>query len=185
LADTKGNALKFLKGELTKPVVNYKDLDISFGEDITLDVLELTYKLGVDTAGKSTDNLLINLKALNNYNWQKYKYTLSIVFHILKNTCFSSYNELTHYRSQLPKSVTQILDECLETRNIVSEDDMLLAQEFLIKLLDIKQLPIFVSTDALLNRLYSNNVDLTTFEKLFGVVARINRKEYVQEENKD
>jgi hypothetical protein len=85
----------------------------------------------------------------------------------------------------LPKSVTQILDECLETRNIVSEDDMLLAQEFLIKLLDIKQLPIFVSTDALLNRLYSNNVDLTTFEKLFGVVARINRKEYVQEENKD
>lgn len=185
LADTKGNALKFLKGELTKPVVNYKDLDVSFGKDIILDVLELTYKLGVDTTSKSSDNLLINLKALNNYNWQKYKFTLSMIFHILKNTSFSSYNELTHYRSQLPKSVTQILDECLETRNIVSEDDMLLAQEFLIKLLDIKQLPIFVSTNALLNKLYSNNVDLTTFEKLFGVVARINRKEYVQEENKD
>lgn len=185
LADAKGNTLKFLKGELTKPLVNYKDLDVSFGEDITLDVLELTYKLGVDTTSKSTDNLLINLKALNNYNWQRYKYTLSIVFRIFKNTIFSSYNELIHYSSQLPKSVTSILDECKSTTDFASKDDMMLAQEFLIKLLDIKQFPIFVSTTALLNKLYSNNIDLSIFEKLFGVVARINRKEYVQEENKD
>lgn len=185
IKDSKNFYKTLLTGQCIKPVISYKDLDLTGGAPLTYDELALTYRLGKEvTTKESFDNYILNIKALNNYNWRNYRGTLGILFNSLVYFGTTHANVLKTIKSQC-KTVYDIIKSCsYYDIGFVSEEDFKLGQSFMKNCLEIDSFPIFVSPAALNDRLKANHLDIYDFQRLFGAVTRITLKDYADQQDK-
>ena len=184
--DTKHSIEKLIKGQFTKPVVSPSQLDLNTGDPLTVDVLNLTKRIGsVDfNSSDAEKNLILNIEALNNYNWRQYKGTVGIVLRSM------SYTKDAIYRAVIPriKSQNKTVQDVLSARkyyDFIGKEDFELAQDYIASLLNIDHYPMFVSTRQILTKLTDNGISVQEFEKLFGAVAKLQKKEYVEQKGED
>lgn len=184
--DPKHSIEKLIKGQFTKPVISPSQLDLNTGDPLTVDVLNLTKRIGsVDfNSSDAEKNLILNIEALNNYNWRQYKGTVGIVLRSM------SYDKDAVYRMIIPriKSQNKTVQDVLSARkcyDFIGKEDFELAQDYIASLLNIDHYPMFVSTRQILTKLTDNGIAVQEFEKLFGAVAKLQKKEYVEQKSED
>lgn len=185
--DTKHSIEKLIKGQFTKPIISPSQLDLNIGDPLTVDVLNLTKRIGSVSylSSDAEKNLILNIEALNNYNWRQYKGTVGIV---LRSISYAADTVL--YRAVIPriKSQNKTVQDVLSARkcyDFICKEDFELAQDYIASLLNIDHYPMFVSTKQILTKLTDNGISVQEFEKLFGAVAKLQKKEYVEQTSED
>lgn len=164
--------IKLINGELKKPCIPASSLDINSENELTLDVLQLVYNVGrANYYDKDAEkNMVIQLRALNQYNWREYKGTVSLLLnHILPKG-----NQVCVYmrtrKSIYPKEVRELLETVNEP--FKNNKDLLLAQRFVDNLLQLGCRKYASMTD-LLSKLSGAHIPPYIFSKLFTDTVRM------------
>ncbi len=164
--------IKLINGELKKPCIPASSLDINSENELTLDVLQLVYNVGrANYYDKDAEkNMVIQLRALNQYNWREYKGTVSLLLNqiLLKGTQVCTY--MRTHKSRYPKEVKELLETVSEP--FKNNKDLLLAQTFVDNLLQLGNRKYASMTD-LLAKLSEAHIPPYIFSKLFTDTVRM------------
>lgn len=103
--------LGLIKGELTKPCVSYKVLQFEHCNELSLEMLELVYRVcTVDKYSRDAlTNAVVQLSALNQTNWRDYPFTISIFLNGLVNQ--GIYTVVASRKSTQPKNIRALLTQ--------------------------------------------------------------------------
>ena len=172
--------LKLFKGELTKPAISYKKLDMNFGLELTDDMIDLVYRTGkVDcNYDKNTiSKCCLELSALNQYNWQEYPRTMYMLTNTLKQSSNNTYKEICRTQSKQNKAVKQIINTNFDSK-AVSLKDHEMAKRFMLRHLGLDDNTMYVSYDSIANKAREAGISIGLFLDVFDAVVRVKPKEY-------
>jgi len=178
IRDAKGCILKYFNGTFPKPLAPYTDLDLETGDDLNADVVLLTYRLGnkrYTDISNDINNYVLNLKALNNYNWRKYKGTFGILFRCMDKNYESCHRDIRRRINSQCKTVYDVVNTCQAYKGFENDEDLNLAQEVISKLLNMEQFPMFVYPSTILSKIDNINMSLSDFESIFNTITKITK----------
>lgn len=161
----------------SKPAL-LSQLDLDSSEELTLDTLLIYYNAGKENYYNkgAKENFLLQVSAMDSYNWRKYKASLSLVNRVLKGQSrYTCYDESSDVISKLNKTQRLIISQ--RYSDIKSKEDFLLGQEFLKTILGIKD-TMYVAMNDVVPKLQSAGVSLPDFFNYFNTVVRITTNEY-------
>ena len=171
----------FLLGTYKKPCVYVKNLDLTTGNELNLDLLKLFYA-AAKTPRYEPDakkNCLIQMNVLNQHNWRDYPGTISAINSCLDRNYVSVYKDTIKRRlSQQSKPIREIIETT--GKPFANEMDLKMAQEFFKDLLHITDVK-FTTLMDLDTHLYTNCIDRSLFFSMFDNIIRITPKEYKEE----
>lgn len=164
--------IKLINGELKKPCIPASSLDINSENELTLDVLQLVYNVGrANYYDKDAEkNMVIQLRALNQYNWREYKGTVSLLLSYILPKGNQVCTYMRSHKSKYPKEVKELLETVNEP--FKNNKDLLLAQRFVDNLLQLGDRKYASMTD-LLAKLSESHISPYIFSKLFTITVRM------------
>lgn len=178
--DKKFEAYKdLLDGKLTKPCVPYKNLDLSTGNELTVDVLQAIVIAGKQPmhATDAEKNLLVQLNILNQYDWRQYKGTIGIiVYELWRNACIAK--EVKDTKSRYPKVIKEIMS--VPWKDPEEEKDFALAQQLVGTAMNIGDCR-FASAADLIKKMNETGICLSTFDHLFQNITKITPRQHAKQ----
>lgn len=172
----------FIMNKFTKPLTTIKGLDLNSDAEVTADLLQIIYSLGISSRSvDNAKNFVLQLESLYNHNWREYKGSIIFLFNIFESTWCTAYDVITHKSRYFSKSVKELYSEC-GSSNFVSNKDRRMIQSLLMKILEMKD-SMFVSLTSMLGKLKNARVSPYFFAELFDCTVRITPKIYTDEED--
>lgn len=170
--------VKLYEGTLVKPAVSYKNLDLNFGLEVNEDILELVYRTGMQDANtwQNVDKHVLELEALNQYNWRDYPRTMYFLFSLLTYPYRNAFCCVRSRQSSQPKSVKQLLHAEFSMK-AASQKDHDLALKFMKKRCGIEDTK-FVLYQNIATKMREEQVPLDAFLQAFDTIVRITPKKY-------
>lgn len=171
-----------LDGTVKKPVVSEDNIDIVANTELTIDALLLIYHSANNrNVGwkERRENTILQIKALNQHNWQEYLGTVSLLLGRILNDG-GVVSDMIKKPSTLPKEVKNIISyysKCSYGFYPVSEKDFLFCQKFIKNLLSIDDVQFATYTDVY-QKLNKYNISKVQFSSLFNPIVRITSKAY-------
>lgn len=175
---------KLLFGQLQKPAISYKMLDINPELELTDDAVELVYRSGiVDYSQDNETKCLLEINALCRHNYQKYPKTISILKSLMRERAYyGTFNSITHRTSSQTKVVQQFL-KFPNALAAASQEDHDMAKRLVLKLMGMEDKKLFVQYDDVARKASSNRIPLHIFHSIFDTVVKIQPKEYEAVDN--
>ena len=171
--------LRLYNGTLSKPAVSINQLDMDFGLELTDDVVELVYRTGMvdnDYGRKTEEKCLLELAALNQYNWRDYPRTMYLLTSVMKYKYRSTYHSIQHAPSRAPKSIKSIITTEFSSK-AASQKDHDMSVRFMQMVLDIGDVK-YVNYQDVYKKISQIPVSLDLFLNAFDTVVRIAPKKY-------
>jgi len=175
-----------LDGNLTKPVITYKQLNVNSDNELTLDSLNILRRLAsiYQTEKDAKVNFLNQLYLINQCNWREYRATIGLVMYQLRKLYgkWTAAGQVLATPSRYGKSVQEMIKQ--QICDPVSEKDMLMGQQIIneiLKLGDVK----FPQFSKLSSKISSNYLHSSIIEKFYNVITKITPKEFKNEEERD
>lgn len=168
-----------LDRKLTKPCVPYKNLDLSTGNELTVDILQAIVIAGKQPkyATDAEKNLLVQLNVLNQFDWRQYKGTIGILVHeIWRNSCIAK--EMKNQKSRYPKVIKEIFS--VPWKNPTDEKDFALAQQLVGTAMNIGDCR-FANAADLIKKMNVTGICLSTFDHLFQNITKITPRQYAKQ----
>lgn len=174
--DPKSVYSRLLKGELSKPCITVEDLDLANGSPLTIDVLQLCYECSKRTVPTKDDiqNFVLQLCALEQYNWRKFTGSTSILMQLCINQPVGKY--VYNHKSQYPKIVKNFMRRTNDI-TFTSKEDFELSRKFLDMILNIGEIRYSAVMD-LLEKLHNSGIPFYVFRNVFSEIVRITPKKY-------
>lgn len=171
-----------LDGTLTKPCIKNTQLDLSGGEDLTMDALRLVLETGkvYYKMSDAKQNFFIQIQALNQYDWRHYHGTVGILIKLLKEHTHSIAEDVMNSPSQLNKTIREILS--IDTCTPDNEKDLAMMQALIDDVLGLEGKK-FVDIKNLACQCYKKKVPWECFYAVYDGMVRITHKNYVNENN--
>ncbi len=153
---------KLFNSELKLPVVTCEQLDTRNENKLTVDTLMTIY----ESCKRTYDPNIIRpqLMLLNQYDWENYPYTMY--------TLFKAIGVKNKTSGVTDKAIIRMKDKCEYRPTIIEEQDRLLLAEFMSKLLNING-TMYVDYLDVLDKTYSQHIDIRDFCKVFQCIVRI------------
>lgn len=168
-----------LDRKLTKPCVPYKNLDLSTGNELTVDILQAIVIAGKQPmhATDAEKNLLVQLNILNQFDWRQYKGTIGIIVNELwRKACVAK--EVKDTKSKYPKVIKEIMS--VPWKNPTDEKDFALAQQLVGTVMNIGDCR-FANVADLIKKMNETGICLSTFDHLFQNITKITPKQYAKQ----
>lgn len=182
IQDMTGAHKAALMGQLTKPCVPLENLDLSTGNDITLELLEQVRVSGiVDDSRNAEENFRIQLNILNEHDWREYPGTTALVLAMTQS--LSSYVQTTgdsiyERISSQSKPIKNLYNETKAwAGNYKSQKDFDMAKTYLDTKLNIGEYR-YCTSSSLSAKLLEYNIPSSIFYSLYNEVVRIAPKKY-------
>ena len=188
-----------LNKQFTTPCIPISSLSLNTSNELTLDILLIVHKIGSKkyskryNVGKSEEEpYIVELNALNNYNWREYPGTISLLINKMLETDYRikwTYNAelylseiMKSHSSRYSKAVKQILN--LQPQGFASEKDLKMAQALIRNLTGMGDRK-FVSYGDITTKLEEINLTGADFCTVFNTIIKIEDKEFKNEEKED
>lgn len=175
-----------LDGNLTKPVITYKQLNVNSDNELTLDTLNILMRLASvsQTEKDAKTNFLNQLYLINQCNWREYRATIGLVMYQLQKRYgkWTASGQVLATPSRYGKSVQEMIRQ--QICDPVSEKDMLMGQQIIneiLKLGDVK----FPPFSKLASKISVNYLHSSIIERFYNVITKITPKEFKNEEERD
>lgn len=170
--------VQLLSKSLTKPCIYYENLDISTKQELTLDNLLLVYNTGkVHSRNKdAVDNFVLQLNALNQFNWREYPGTVGMVLGNILVRERGVRNHVSNKISTFPKQVQNII-KCSRGNPFSTEKDFNMAKQFIYNILKSENI-VFSSMSDLEQHLEGACISLDLYNKFFNTTVKITEKKY-------
>lgn len=177
------NAIKAaLMGQLTKPCVPLENLDLSTGNDITLELLEQVRVSGiVDYSRNAEENFRIQLNILNEHDWREYPGTTALVLAMTQS--LASYGQtagdsIYECIGSQSKPIKNLYNETKAwAGKYKSQKDFDMAKAYLDTKLNIGEYR-YCTSSSLSAKLLEYNIPSCIFYSLYNEVVRITPKKY-------
>ena len=169
---------QLLEKKYKKTCVYYKNLDINSAVELTLDSLMLVYNTGkVQSRSKdAVDNFVLQLNALNQYNWREYPGTIrALLTEILPNEC-GVRNYVSNTISKFPKQVKGLIQNHFNLE-FHSKKDFDMCKEMIETILGSKDIRFCTYAD-LKDHLDEKHISTNLYNTFFNMVVKITEKEY-------
>ena len=167
--------LKILNKEITVPCIDYTQLDINTEMPLTSDVMELVYKTATQSYSETDaeKNLVIQLNALNQYNWRERKMSISVLWEIIGRCTYPYpiWREMRNHKTRYSKPVQQLLSFKGVT-TFSNKEDFELSKSFVDMLLKINGIQ-FTDAATLLTKINEVGLSLDTFSKFYKNIIRL------------
>lgn len=164
-----------IMGELTKPIVNYRQLEIKNANSLTVDTLSLIYRLSMEYPDREDiDKYKLQLKALSQTDWRDYPYTISTVLKVLPKYKYSCGQVLCNKKSERDKAI-DMMYQCSSSYDNASQKDRDMLYDLMCEILDIKG-EMFVSLDDFMSKIQSKAIPWTDFQDVFDCTVRIRKR---------
>ena len=186
-----------LNGELIDPCIPISKLNINANNEMTLDALYLAWKIGSkqfsygsDVTEADEQAAIIELNALNNYNWREYPGSVSLVInHLLMSHDRWTYNRkdylfsvMKSHASKYSKVVKNLLR--FPYSPYKSDKDMAMARSLIRRITDMGDRK-FVSYGDLTEKLKEVNLSGVEFCRVFKTIIKIDDKVFEDGEKED
>lgn len=164
-----------IMGELTKPIVSYRQLEIKNANSLTVDTLSLIYRLSMEYPGsEDIDKYKLQLKALSQTDWRDYPYTISIVLKVLPINKYCCGQVLCKKKSERDKAI-DMMYQCSCSYDKASQKDRNMLYDLMCEILDIKG-EMFVSLNDFMSKIQSRSIPWTNFLDVFDCTVRIRKR---------
>lgn len=164
-----------IKGELTKPIVSYRQLEIKNANRLTVDTLSLIYRLSMEYPGsEDIDKYKLQLKALSQTDWRDYPYTISKVLKCLSKYKYSCGQVLCNKKSERDKAI-DMMYQCSCSYENASQKDRDMLYDLMREILDIKG-EMFVSLNDFMSKIQSKSIPWSDFQDVFDCTVRIRKR---------
>ena len=172
----------FAGNKFNKPFTTIKGLDLNSDVEVTADLLQMIYSLGIGSRSvDDTKNFVLQLESLYNHNWREYKGSINVLFALFRSTWCTAYDVIDHKSRYFSKSLKELYSECANS-DFVSNKDRMMMQSLVMRILEIKD-TMFVSLTSMLNKLTRTKLSPYFFTMLFDCTVRITPKVYTDEED--
>lgn len=172
----------FALSKFNKPFTTIKGLDLNSDVEVTADLLQMIYSLGIGSRSvDDTKNFVLQLESLYNHNWREYKGSINVLFALFRSTWCTAYDVIDHKSRYFSKSLKELYSECANS-DFVSNKDRMMMQSLVMRILEIKD-TMFVSLTSMLNKLTKTKFSPSFFAMLFDCTVRITPKVYTDEED--
>lgn len=168
---------RLFDGTLTKPCIPYTSLSLNSNLELTLDALYLVYKTGKETEprNKNIPNFVVEINALNNYNWREYPGTLSLLMNSLLNKPSSTKNDVSGCSSRYSKAVKNLVK--VPVSECISEKDFNMAKALINTVMEIGDKK-FVKYEDIVTKLVQTNLSMQEFAKYYKTITKIEQNEF-------
>lgn len=175
---------KIIDNTLQKPLHKNTDLNINSSNELTLDILLMTDKLGSQQMNEeSLQNFIVQLNLLNQHNWREYIGTVQMLFSRLFDKR-GIYYTMRNMPSKYSKVIREFLKIYSHYPNFCSEKDFLMGRAFLDSLLNIGTCK-YASLTDLEDKLSEKCITEKYFNELYNTVIKITPRKYPIDEKKD
>ena len=182
--------LSYLKGELKKPCISYKNLEFKTDNEVNTDILYLVYKTGIVKGYSGSEAMKafhLQLCALNEHNWRDYPGTLSVLMHDMllggsRNPVGKCCADLTS-PSRLPKAIKEMCREGVVAEvPFKSQKDIEMAQKFILYIADLQDKQ-FTTIQDIARVFNEKKINMNCFYRTFDNIVKFRPKEFKNEEN--
>lgn len=172
---------KLLKGELEKPCVYYKNLDVNSSLELTEDALQLVYTSGKVQSRQddAVNNFILQLNMLNQHNWREYPGTVNLLLNNILPGCCGVRNYVHRKLSQFPKQIKPFFSSYGKDLTFKNEKDYEMSKRLIYSILCSENIH-FTTCDTLLNKLKEAHIDLDIYNKFFKTTVKIDEREYAE-----
>lgn len=166
-----------LDGTLQKPVLSCKCLDLNGDMELNVDVLRLAYETAnVEwNTPNAKENFLLQLNALNQYNWRNYPGTVSILNDLMTNNFLSIGADVKRNAKSESKTIREIIT-CAD-QPFKDETDFKLTTAFLDSILHIGDCK-FCTYYDFSKAFHKIGISLSKVSSLFDINVRIKPKTF-------
>ncbi len=179
LNDPKELYRKALDGDFKKPLVSFKQLDITNGNNLTLEVLKLVYHT-VKNRDSNYDDIVTQLEMLNQYDWRNYPGTMFILTCLLQK--YYKFKRMSGRSSNYNKTVREFLN--ITKCECITAADMEMAQSLLYYVMGFDGTR-FVTLSNLLRKLDDLRLPADIFEGIFDSIVRISPRKIEEEKQNE
>lgn len=166
----------FLDGELTKPSVWVRSLNIKAENSLTLDSLMLAYRLGKQCA-YNKDNLekyKLQLQALNQTDWREYPQTIRLLtIDLMGRSKWITGGFVATHSSSRNKAINDMFSVKFDKP---SQKDFEMSRRLLGEILEIKD-TMFVSLCDVMEKSAKYGIPISMLERYYGCVVRLKAKD--------
>ena len=179
--------LSLLKGELKKPCISYKKLEFKTANEVSLDILYLVYKTGMQSwSGEAMKAFTLQLCALNEHNWRDYPGTIGTLFNDILNLKKNRHlcaNELIGI-TKFPKACREMIRNGLQSNlAFKSQEDIDMSQRLIRYVVGLSEDAQFTTIESLARVFNEKKINMNCFYRTFDNIVKFRPKEFKNEEN--
>lgn len=170
LKDPNNNYKKLILGELKKPCILYKSLDLNGDNELNSDIILMILSTCDGYSQENLKNTKLLLTSLYQTNWREYPGTMTLFKRMLENS--SAGNSIIRHIGSQTKPIKEILEYNF-TDLFATDNDKQLATNIIKRLLNLDSNLKYVSTKELMDRLHTAKIPTGTFYQLFSTITKI------------